>query len=166
MPFTPFHLGPGLLFGLIFFPVLYLPCFLFGSIIVDIEPLVFLILDVPVLHQFFHTFLGATIAGIFLSLIILPFRKILRDFLTFFRLPQKASPLGIILASLISTNLHVLLDAFLYPEMHPFWPLLGNPLLGLFSSSTIYLFCILCFIGAIPLYGFHIWRIKSWQRNG
>jgi membrane-bound metal-dependent hydrolase YbcI (DUF457 family) len=161
MPFTPFHLGPGLLIGLIFFPFIYLPSILLGSIIVDIEPLTFLILGLPVLHLFFHTFLGATILALMGALVIFLLRGIFERIMTFFLLPQSASPLNITTAALMGAYSHIILDAFLYSEMQPFWPLLGNPFLGLASSSTIYLFCILCFIVAIPLYIVQIWRIKQ-----
>ena len=161
MPFTPFHLGPSLLIGLIFFPYLFIPSVLLGSIIVDLEPLTFLILDLPVLHLFFHTFLGATIMAILVAigfyLLRGPFEKIMALFL----IPQTASPAKITVAAFIGAYSHIILDGFLYPEMQPFWPILGNPLLGLASSSSVYLFCVLCFVIAIPVYIIQIWRVKQ-----
>ncbi len=165
MPFTPFHLGPALLIGLIFFPLLYLPAVLLGSIIVDVEPLSFLILGLPVLHLFFHTFLGATILALILALVVFLLQELLGNIMAIFRLPQKASPLNITFAVLIGAYSHVILDAFLYSEIQPFWPLLGNPFLGLVSSSMVYLFCIICFIVAIPFYIFQIWRRKRQQKK-
>ena len=161
MPFTPFHFGPSLLIGLIFFPLLYLPAILFGSVIVDLEPLSFLLLGLPVLHLFFHTFLGATISALILALFVYLLRGFLGEVMTAFQLPQITSPLNITFGALLGAYSHILLDAFLYPEMQPFWPLLGNPFLGLVSSSSVYLFCILCFVLAIPVYIFQIWRIKK-----
>ncbi|MFX1319445.1 MAG: hypothetical protein ACFE9D_08200 [Promethearchaeota archaeon] len=161
MPFTPFHLGPGLLIGLILFPYLFLPSILLGSIIVDIEPLTFLLLGLPVQHLFFHTFLGATILALIGVLVIYLLRSIFEKIMAFFLLPQTASLLNITAAALIGAYSHIVLDGFLYPEMQPFWPLLVNPFLGLASSSTIYLFCVLCFIIAIPVYIFQIWRVKQ-----
>ena len=38
MPFTPFHLGPGLLLGLLLLSYVDLPTFLLASVIVDVEP--------------------------------------------------------------------------------------------------------------------------------
>ncbi len=161
MPFTPFHLGPGLLIGLIFFPFLFLPSILLGTIIVDLEPLSFLLLRLPVLHLFFHTFLGATIASLLLIVTVFLLRRFLENIMTRFRLPQTGSLPNITVAVLIGAYSHIILDAFLYSEMQPFWPLLGNPFLGLISSSTAYLFCILCFIVAIPIFIFQIWRVKQ-----
>jgi membrane-bound metal-dependent hydrolase YbcI (DUF457 family) len=114
-----------------------------------------------VLHLFFHTFLGATILALIGALVVYLLRGIFEKIIAFFLLPQVASPLNITAAALIGAYSHIVLDAFLYPEMQPFWPLLGNPFLGLVSSSTIYLFCIVCFIIAIPFYIFQIWRIKQ-----
>ncbi len=161
MPFTPFHLGPSLLIGLIFFPFLFLPNILFGSIIVDLEPLTFLLLDSPVLHLFFHTFLGATIAALLMAVGIFLLRGVLEKIMTAFLLPQIASPLNITVATLIGAYSHIVLDALLYPEMQPFWPILGNPFLGFASYSTITFFSIVCFIVAIPLYIIQIWRSKG-----
>ncbi len=161
MPFTPYHFGPGLLIGLIFFPYLFLPAVLLGSVIVDIEPLTFLLLGLPVVHAFFHTFLGATATALVLAGSVFLLRKVFERFMTLIHFPQTGSPLAIVLGALSGAYSHVLLDAFLYPEMQPFWPLLGNPFLGLISTSIVPVFCILCFIAAIPVYVFQIWRIKQ-----
>ncbi|MFX1565062.1 MAG: hypothetical protein ACFFCH_03630 [Promethearchaeota archaeon] len=160
MPFTPFHLGPGLLIGLLLYPYLFIPSILLGSIIVDLEPLTFLILGLPVQHLFFHTFLGATILALVGVAVIFLLRGFFDKVMRFFLLPQPTSPLNITVATLIGAYSHIILDAFLYPEMQPFWPFLGNPFLGLVSSSTIYLFCIICFAIAIPVYIIQIWRVK------
>ena len=165
VPFTPFHLGPSLLVGLLVFPLLYLPAFLIGSVIVDVEPLGFLLLGLPVQHLFFHTFIGATVSAVVLSLIILPFRGVLESLMEKIHLPQTTTPIQLTGAALLGAYSHVVLDAFLYPEMQPFWPLLGNPFLGLVASSTVYLFCSVCFICAIIVFAFQVWRINHRRRN-
>ena len=161
MPFTPFHWGPALLIGFLVFPLLNIPVFIIANVLVDIEPLAILILDGPVLHGFFHTFLGATLAGLALIPIGYLLRNVFASLLRLFGLNQSPSVLSICTAALIGTNFHVLLDAFLYLEMHPFFPLLGNPLYGFFSTLQVYGFCIAAFIGAIPLYVFHVWRSQT-----
>ncbi|MFW9990322.1 MAG: hypothetical protein ACFFC3_16900, partial [Candidatus Odinarchaeota archaeon] len=62
MPFTPYHLGPGLFIGLLFLSFIDFPTFLIASVIVDIEPffVLYFNLDYPY-HGFFHSFLGGTI---------------------------------------------------------------------------------------------------------
>jgi len=163
MPFTPLHWGPGLLIGLLAFPWLDLPCLLIASVIVDVEPLVLMMQGAPVLHAFFHTHLGATIAGLALSPIVYVSKGLLQALLRFFGLEQSTSSLKIVVTSLIGTNFHVFLDSFLYPEMHPLFPLVGNPFYGMLTSSQIYLFCIVGFAAAVPLYLFRMWRARSGQ---
>ena len=59
MPFTPYHLGPGLFFGLLLFRYLDFPAFLIANIVVDVEP--FLVLAFG-LHQFLHP--GEKLVGV------------------------------------------------------------------------------------------------------
>jgi len=62
MPFTPFHLGPGLLFGLLLLGYIDFPTFLVASVIVDVEPFLVLTLNLNYpLHGFLHSFLGGTL---------------------------------------------------------------------------------------------------------
>jgi membrane-bound metal-dependent hydrolase YbcI (DUF457 family) len=161
MPFTPLHWGPALLIGLLVFPLLDLPCFLIASVIVDIEPAVLMFLGAPVWHAFFHTYLGATLAGIALVPIVYLLHRPLEWLLRLLGLEQQKSLPRITVAALLGTNLHVLLDSFLYPEMNPFFPLLGNPFLGLVTYGQILLFCFVGFVAAIPLYVFQVWRSRK-----
>jgi membrane-bound metal-dependent hydrolase YbcI (DUF457 family) len=129
--------------------------------IVDLEPLAFLILDLPVLHLFFHTFLGATIMATLVAVGFFLLRGVFEKIMGFFLLPQTASPVKITVAAFIGAYSHIILDGFLYSEMQPFWPILGNPFLGLVSTYSVYLFCVVCFIIAIPVYIIQIWRVKQ-----
>jgi len=45
MPFTPYHLGPGLFVGLLFLGFIDFPTFLVASVIVDMEPFLVLTLN-------------------------------------------------------------------------------------------------------------------------
>ncbi len=161
MPFTPFHLGPGVLIGLLFYPFLDIPCILLASIIVDLEPLALWLQNAPILHAFFHTHFGASIAALAIIPCLWLLRRPLQYLMRMLGLPQISSIPRLVFTSLIGVNLHIFLDALLYPEMHPFWPLLGNPFFGLVSSQIVYFFCILSFLFAIPLYGFQVIRHKK-----
>ena len=148
MPFTPFHWGPALLVGFLIFPFLNIPILVVSSVIVDIEPL---LLNLE--HGFFHSYLGATIAGLLVAAAAMSLKKKIEWVSTnIVRLPQRASFRGVALASLFGVWLHVFLDSFLYPEMNPFLPLDGNPFLGLISSSVIYWFSFVSFLPAIAFY--------------
>jgi len=77
-----------------------------------------------------------------------------------FRLAQDSSFKKIIWASFFGIYFHLLLDAFLYEDMRPFYPLKGNPFLGLFSSQQVYLFCSLSFLIGILLYLIRLFLIR------
>jgi len=163
MPFTPLHLGPALLLGMIFFRYVDLLTFLISSIIVDIEPFLVLTLNFEYpFHGFVHSFLGATIMALLLAAVMGKVREHLTSVLEFFKLEQKPSIWSILLASFLGAYLHVLLDSPLYPEMRPFYPLDINPLLGRspLTSFEIYSLCIVCFIGGLAVYGIKIVRKK------
>jgi len=155
MPFTPFHLGPALVIGIIFIYYLDFPTLLVASVILDIEPFLVLILDLNYpLHGFFHSFLGGTLIILPLSYIMFKIRPILNPITDFFKLEQNSSFLNILAASVVGIFSHILLDAPLYSDIQPFFPLKFNPFLYISAlpGITIYLFCVYCFIAAIMLY--------------
>jgi hypothetical protein len=156
MPFTPYHFGPALFIGVLLFPFVDLTTIMIASVILDIEPLAVILfhLSMP-LHAFFHTYLGATLVACVLSVLIYPFRKYLNGIVSFFGLKQESSWRHIISASFIGTYSHVLLDSFLYPEMNPFFPLLGNPFLGLLGFGFVYNLCVV-----LGLVGFFIYLLR------
>jgi membrane-bound metal-dependent hydrolase YbcI (DUF457 family) len=153
MPFTPFHFGPGFLFG---FPLrrrMDFATFLIANVIVDVRAtLVFFgVLSGP-LHGPLHTYLGASVLAFVLSGSVLLFSR---------RFPSIAqqvssrpeSVTAVTLASIAGTWLAVTLDAILYPEMQPFYPLSGNPWYGLTSYFVIYGLCALAFLIGIGITG-------------
>jgi len=138
LPFTPFHLGPGLLFGLLLFNYLDLPTFLVASVIIDIEPLLALSLNLnypP--HGYLHTFMGGTIIALLLATVMSRVRGALAPLMSLFTLEQRTSFKGIVLASLSGIFSHILLDSPLYSDIRPFYPLESNPLrsLNMFTAS-------------------------------
>ena len=164
MPFTPYHFGPALFFGLVFFSFIDFPTFLVASVIVDIEPFLVLAfnLDYP-LHGFFHSFLGGTLVAILLALLMLKIRDKLTPMLSFFKTEQNFSFKTILVASLSGIYIHILLDSRVYTDIQPFYPTTFNPLLttGILAGLDSYIICIWSFFGAIIIYSirlFIIWR--------
>lgn len=168
IPFTPFHWGPGLLFGLLLLSYVDLPTLLVSSVIVDVEPFVVLTLNLRYpLHGYLHTFLGGTIVAFLLALAMSRVRGTLLPLMSFFRLEQKTSFKSIVIASLFGIYLHILLDSPLYPDIRPFYPLELNPLLGhsMLIGFDIYTFCVLSFIGAAIAYATRLFSRKT-SREG
>jgi membrane-bound metal-dependent hydrolase YbcI (DUF457 family) len=167
VPFTPFHLGPALVIGIILIYYIDFPTLLVASVILDIEPFLVLLLDLNYpLHGFFHSFLGGTIIILLLSFFMFKIRPILNPITDFFKIEQKSSFLNILTASIIGIYSHILLDAPLYSDMQPFFPLNFNPFLNASGvpEITIYLFCAYCFIAAIMLYFIRL-AIKFKNKN-
>ena len=153
MPFTPFHWGPSSWIGLILFKIFDFPTLLIASVIVDIEPfcVLFFNLSYP-LHGFFHSFLGGSILAILTAIILSLLKDRITKIMAIFKLAQTSSFKKILWTSFFGVYFHLLLDSFLYEDMKPFYPFENNPLLGLFSSQQIYLFCGLSFLVGILFY--------------
>ena len=63
MPFTPFHLGPGAAFKAIGGRHFSFMVFGGAQVLMDIEPLIGILTDQPILHGPTHTLLGAMVIG-------------------------------------------------------------------------------------------------------
>jgi len=156
VPLTPFHLGPALFLGLVFFSFLDFPTFLLANVIVDVEPLLVFLLDLDYpLHGFFHSFLGGTLVALLLAFIMMKIRGSFSDLLRFFKLEQKYSLKSILAASLSGVYIHILLDSRMHLDIKPFYPLDLNPLLsrGVLVGFEIYTICIWTGILGIIVYG-------------
>lgn len=152
MPFTPLHLGPAILIGIIGWKYLDFPTLLLGSIIVDTRTALvyFGVLDGP-LHGVLHTFTGGTLLAFILIGTVTPFRKYIGFYMNQTGFPQVSDDSTIVGAGFLGIYLHLLLDSVLYSDMEPFSPLVQNPLLGIASNETVYAFCGLTGITGLAL---------------
>lgn len=153
MPFTAFHLGPALLIGVILFPFFDLAALLICSVIVDLEPFYVILFarGLP-LHGFFHTFLGGTIVGISVAIVLWIAKGLVQEILMVFKVEQKSSFARILYTSLFSVNFHILLDSIFHADMQPFYPLIFNPFYGLISQAIINQLCTVCMILGLTIY--------------
>ncbi len=164
MPFTSYHLGPGLMVGLLFLNFIDFPTFLIASVIVDIEPFIVLFfnLDYP-LHGFFHSFLGGTIVALLLTVVMSRIRKYFSPLMSFFKLKQDVSFKRILVASLSGIYIHILLDSPIYTDIQPFFPLDFNPFYQNISFSGLLptMICVWCFMGALIIYMIRLFQYKA-----
>ena len=166
MPFTPFHMGVALIVKPVAQRRLSVITFGLAQIGMDIEPLIGMLGDADVLHGPTHTILGALFIAALVALVA-PYicRPILR------RLNQEAqacrlgwlsepepSSMVVWASALFGTLSHIVLDAFMHADMHPFAPFSdANPLLGMVPHDEVYYWCfILGLIGALT------WLISKW----
>jgi membrane-bound metal-dependent hydrolase YbcI (DUF457 family) len=164
MPLTPFHLGPGLLIGLLLLSWIDFPTFLVASVIVDVEPILVVAFDLDYpLHGFFHSFLGGTLVAFLLAAVMSKVRASLSPLLSLFKLEHKSSFKTILMASLAGIYIHILLDSRMHSDIRPFYPLDFNPLLSgsALPGLGVYMLCFWCFVGAAVIYTiglFLVWR--------
>jgi len=163
VPFTPFHLGPALFFGLALSVAFYLPSLLVASVIPDLEPffvMYFRVSGYP-LHGFFHSYLGSSILAFLVAVAVYLLRGLLNVMMKAFQISQKSSFKNILFTSFVGVYSHVFLDSFLYEEMRPFYPLQGNPFILLSdygSYRVVYGFCGITALLGIVLYLYKIRR--------
>jgi len=144
MPFTPVHMGPGLLLKSIFQGGFSLMVFGWAQIVMDIQPLVVLLTGEGPLHGFTHTYVGAGFLAIFSALT----GKYLSEFgLKLFRIVKDPGfhirwRVSFISAFLGSFS-HVLFDSFMHSDLEPFYPFTPvNQLHGLISVSMLHKLCL------------------------
>jgi membrane-bound metal-dependent hydrolase YbcI (DUF457 family) len=153
MPFTPYHLGPALLIGLILYPLIDIPTFLIANIVLDFEPLMVILTNSELdLHGRFHSLTLGTVIGLILALLVITFRKYSKTIIIETKLDHSSTIQKTIISSVIGVWLHVLLDSFIYTDLNLFFPLEWNPLQGLFLLGNIQKFCLISFPLAVMVY--------------
>lgn len=155
MPFTPFHMGPGILLKALLHGGFSLIVFGWAQILIDIQPLVVLLRGEGHLHGATHTWLGA--------LLIAPVAAVsgkpLSEFgLRVLGISPADDPIRIAwwvawASAFIGTFSHVLLDAIMHADLEPLAPFAGgNTLLGLLDVAQLHQFCIYAGLVGVALY--------------
>lgn len=139
MPFTPFHWGPALLIGLLLFQLLDFPSLIVSSVAPDLEGL-YIVVFRPFMphHGLVHTYVFASVIGIMVAVVMYSLRELTGKVMAIFGLRQTSSFKKSLYTSLLGVYSHIFLDSFLYPEMRPFYPLEGNPFVGVASEYVRY----------------------------
>jgi len=141
MPFTPFHLGPGVAFKAVGGKHFSFMVFGGTQVLMDIEPLVAIVQGWPILHGVTHTILGALVIGLIAGAIGRPISEFV---LRLLRIPHHPITWPVsFLSGLLGTYSHIGLDAVMHRDMDPLWPLAaGNPVLGLMSVEGLHVLCL------------------------
>ncbi|TVZ38121.1 hypothetical protein P886_2474 [Alteromonadaceae bacterium 2753L.S.0a.02] len=146
MPFTPFHMGPGILIKALLQGSFSLMVFGWAQIIMDIQPLVVLLTGEGHLHGFSHTYLGASLLVILAALS----GKYLGEFgLLLLRMESLRGihiswPVAAV-SALIGTFSHVLLDSLMHGDLLPFAPWSdNNPFLHWMTIKQLHQLCLSC----------------------
>ncbi len=156
MPFTPFHCGPVLLIGLYFFEFLDLPSLLVASVVPDMEGLYIVVLRPHMTHHGpIHTYIVASIMGIIVAVAMYSLERLTGKAIERIGL-QVSHKTKTLYSSLIGAYSHIFLDSFLYPEMNPLYPFLGNPFVEVASEPVRYMavygLCTISFLVSLIVY--------------
>lgn len=170
MPFTPLHLGPGLIIKGLAGRHISITSFAVAQIVMDIEPLVGMVRGSEILHGPTHTysaaiFLAVVATGIALLLCPHVLRRWNKE-LSFLRASWLATrePLtttSIIVGAATGTLSHIFLDSIMHDDIQPLSPWSNqNDLHGIISIESLNALCILAgFIGIA------MWFLKCWRER-
>jgi len=163
MPFTPLHMGPGILIKVILQSSFSLMVFGWTQILMDIQPLIVMLTGEGHLHGFTHTYLGGSLIAIIAALT----GKYLSEFgLVFLGI---ATDKRIVIAwwitflsAFIGSFSHVLLDNIMHFDVQPFYPFsMNSGLFQLVSISTLHKICVYTGLIGAALYYIINWKITK-----
>ncbi len=145
MPFTPYHLGPGIFIKALLQGSFSLMVFAWAQILMDIQPLIVLLTGEGHLHGFSHTYLGASLIAVLAALS----GKYLSELgLKILGITNKDKTIKIawwivFLSAFIGTFSHVILDSIMHVDIQPFYPFsLANRMLGIISVKQLHKLCL------------------------
>ena len=145
MPFTPVHMGPGILIKSVLQGSFSLMVFGWSQIVMDIQPLIVMLTGKGYLHGFTHTYIGA----ILLTIISALTGKYLSEFgLIFLGVAKKDNPIHIkwwivLISAFIGTFSHVLLDSIMHTDIEPLYPFYTeNNLHGIITIEQLHQLCL------------------------
>lgn len=163
MPFTPFHMGPGIALKAVLQGSFSLMVFGWTQIVMDIQPLIVLITGQGHLHGFTHTFVGATLIAVFAALS----GKYLSELGVRILKWDEGSLLPILwrvsfLSAFIGSFSHVILDGIMHGDVEPFYPFtLANEFLGILSVQALHKFCLYSGLVGAGVY----YAVRFYSRN-
>jgi len=167
MPFTPFHMGPGIAIKALLQGSFSLMVFGWSQILMDLQPLLVLLTGEGHLHGFSHTWVGATLLALVATLTGKYLSEIGLYVLGLNRQWQVRIAWWVAaLSAFIGTFSHILLDSVMHADMVPGAPLFaGNPLLGRVSLSVLHQFCLYTGVLGGVLFWLVDWRTRCRQRK-
>jgi membrane-bound metal-dependent hydrolase YbcI (DUF457 family) len=144
MPFTPFHFGPGAAAHALAPKYVSFLAFCAANVLIDTEPLYFMVTGQFPVHRFFHTCIGASLVAVVTVVLFVAARRTA----PYLRLPnvfdwQGLKLLPVSLGAAIGTLSHVALDSIMHADIRPFAPFTdANPLLHVVSLPQLHRMCL------------------------
>ncbi|MEW6649588.1 MAG: hypothetical protein AB1453_05295 [Chloroflexota bacterium] len=172
MPFTPYHFGPALAAKAISPHRFGFLAFVAGNVVIDLEPLYYMVTHQYPLHRSLHTLVGALLVGILTGASFLFARAVMRRMnLTRLVDDPEFQPRAIWAGALSGTVSHVLLDSLVHSDVRLFALTGGvpfsntNPLVGWVSSAEVQIFCLFSAAAALVVLAGR-WIYHHWLPAG
>lgn len=144
MPITPFHFGPGAAIHAVSPKHVSFIAFCTANILIDVEPLYYMITHQERLHRFFHTYVGASLVALGTVALFVACRWFARRF--WLPNPFQWQALGLLpvtLGAAAGTYSHIVLDSVMHSDITPFAPFSdANPLFRAISLPALHWFCL------------------------
>jgi hypothetical protein len=169
MPFTPLHFGPGAAMKAVMPASFSFTVFVFSQIVMDLEPLYYLVRGAWPVHRFLHTYLGATGVAVFSILAGKPLCE-----WTLRRWNSRLSPtqgqwlavratiprLSAVMGGILGAYSHVALDSIMHADMTPLAPWIqANPWLHAPTLTALEVSCVVSgVLGLFVLGGYALAR--------
>lgn len=166
MPLPPYHFGPGLAFKAIGGRHFSLICFTLSQVLIDLEPLYWLLMQQPPWHRFWHTLLGASLVALATILLARPARWSVAKVIAWIdpeeRINQRVSWLAVITGAVLGVYSHIALDSVMHDDVYPLSPLTNaSPLFQIITVDQLETLCLICAtLGGLWL----AWRLNSGAR--
>jgi len=172
MPFTPLHMGPGMLVKAAMPRHFSIIVFGLAQIAIDLEVLWHMARQEYPLHAFWHTYLGATVLSVILTLGGKPLSQWIKRLWNSIAARCRDADLAVSthtswLASFTGASIgsysHILLDSIFHPDLEPLKPWADtNGLFGLISPHALEIACVALGIAGLVWF----FRQHARVRNG
>jgi membrane-bound metal-dependent hydrolase YbcI (DUF457 family) len=155
MPFTPFHFGPGAALYAVAPRHLSFLAFCAVNVLMDVEPLYYMLTDQYPWHRFFHTYVGATLmlaatVGLFILARWLVGRVSVPNWFTWQELTVRQVTIG----AAAGSYSHIALDSIMHPDIQPLFPFSrSNTLLQVMDVDMLQGACLVAGLAAVLLLG-------------
>lgn len=153
MPNTILHFGINSDIGFAWRKYFDIPALALINVFINFESYVTIILrsNYPQ-HGYVHTYLIGTPVAVLAALILYASRGGIGRVMKLLRLPYEANFRKILISCLVGAWLHIFMDAFIYADARPFFPIKANPFYGVVSEFTMNVICLVFFIPAVIFY--------------
>jgi len=171
MPFTPLHLGPGAAFKSLAPGYLSFTIFAFVQVVIDIEPLYYMLQSTWPVHRLFHTYLGVSIPvviGIAIGRPICEWWLRLWNGLLderqarYFSFKPAIDLRSAVIGAAVGGYSHVALDSVMHSDVRPFAPFAeGGSMVGLITIEQLHMLCVVLGVIGVTLLALFGWlRLK------